>query len=193
MKKKKDIKSRETSLRSSAPTKEKDAKTQNKSSESMHKSAKPTNQWRNELGVDEPLRIGRGIRTRDEFFAGQNNKEIHPEIDKEELYRRGVVLDIDDNENLAIVKTHNLKNKRHPAIPNDEQQRRYEREIQTASGSNARPKPIRIEQGKFELAPKKDNVSPKQAERMLSEVEKSSKTNNKRLRIFRLNKKKEGR
>jgi len=54
------------------------------------------NQWRNSKGVDEPLRIGRGIRTRDEYYAGQDGKEIHSEIDERELYRRSVVLDIDE-------------------------------------------------------------------------------------------------
>lgn len=76
-----------------------------KQSPSKPKTPQPKpNKWRAEEGVDEPLRVGRGIRTRDEFFAGQEGKDVHPEIDKRELYRRSVVLDIDDEQNLAVTK-----------------------------------------------------------------------------------------
>lgn len=150
------------------------------------------NQWRNEPGVKEPLRVGRGIRTRDEFLGGQVNKNIHPEIPKDELYRRGVVLDIDDDENIAIVKTHNVKKELMQEIPNDAQRRHYETTIQTVSGSNAHPKPIRLEEGRFELAPAKDNVTEAQATKMLQSLEKIKRNKN-RLNLFRKNKKKEGR
>lgn len=163
-----------------------------KQSPSKPKTPQPKpNKWRAEEGVDEPLRVGRGIRTRDEFFAGQEGKDVHPEIDKRELYRRSVVLDIDDEQNLAVTKVHTFKSTNYPSIPNDAQKRRYERKIQTASGTNAELKPIRIEKDKFELAPSAEDVTEEQAKFMLDDIEKSSQTNRKRLQKFQ-NKKKAG-
>ncbi len=143
------------------------------------------NQWRNSKGVDEPLRIGRGIRTRDEYFAGQDGKDIHPEIDNRELYRRTVVLEIDADENLALTKVHNIKSDKHPEIPGDAQRRKYERKIQTASGSNTDLKPIRLEKDKFELAPENENVTEAQAKKILDDIENASKQNKKRMQAFR--------
>ena len=179
-KKKKSKATRTKSTTSSKPT---PAKTAGK------KQDEP-NQWRKGKGVDEPLRIGRGIRTRDEFFAGQDDKIIHPEKDKRELYRRGIVLDIDDEENLALTKVHTIKSDKHPTIPGDVQKRKYERKLQTASGSNTNPKPIRLEKDKFELAPSNEDVSERQAKIMRADIEKSSKLNKKRLQEFRNKKRK---
>lgn len=189
MKKKKDIKSRETSLRSSAPTKGKDAKTQNKSSESMHKSAKPTNQWRNELGVDEPLRIGRAMRTRDNNFKGQKNKDIHPEQPKDELYRRVAVVDIDDDSNVAVVQIKRKNAKNGKAVPQDKQERKYIPDLLTLD-SNSRP--IKQRKGVFELAPSSEDLTEKQAQMILSDVENSSKAQKQRITLFRRNKKRRG-
>jgi|GEM_PF-3947058 len=147
------------------------------------------NQWRNSKGVDEPLRIGRGIRTRDEYYAGQDGKEIHPEIDERELYRRSVVLDIDDEQNLAVTKIHTFKSKDYPDIPNDANKRKYERRIQTASGSNKELKPIRLEKDRFELAPANEDVTEAQAKEMLDDIENASNQNKKRMQAFREKKK----
>lgn len=147
-----------------------------------------TNAWRNEPGVNDPLRIGRGIRTRDEFLYEQTNKQIHTEISKDELYRRGVVVDIDGDENIAFVKLHNAKNKQYPQVPNDIQKRRYEINVHTVMGSHTERAPIKIQQNKLELAPKSENVSEEQANNMLSHIEKTSPKNKKRLDDFRKNK-----
>ncbi len=148
------------------------------------------NAWRNEPGVDEPLRVGRAIRTRDEFFAGQNGKTIHPELSKDELYRRAVVLDMDDDENLAVVKTHSIKSALYPPIPDDPQRRKYELNLQTQSGGNNEQEmePIHLQTGKFELAPAQDNVTETQASQILEAVTRNSPKNRNRLKVFRANK-----
>lgn len=151
-------------------------------------SAQHSNTWRSEPGVKQPLRVGRGIRTRDEFLFEQKNKNIHSELPSDELYRRGVVLDIDDSENIAIVKTHSLKNNQYPQIPGDSQRRRYETNVQTKVGTYSNPESIRIEKNKIELAPAADDVTEDQVKKMIKHIEKTSPKSKKRLALFRKNK-----
>lgn len=130
---------------------------------------------------EDYIAIGKGVRTRDEFFHGQKGKIIHPEIPVDELYRRVVITEIDKNKNLAVQKTHNKNNGKSFAIPNDKQKRRYEREVLTLDEQN---NPIRLNTGRFELSSRDEDVTVAQAKKMLRESEKTVRNKN-RMDIFR--------
>lgn len=144
------------------------------------------NTWRKEPGVNEPLRVGRAVRTRDNNFKGQKNKVIHPEQPQDELYRRVAVVDVDDKENIAVVQIKRKNAKNGIAIPQDEQKRKYIPDVLTLD-ENSRP--IRIRKGHFELAPSSEDITEKQARTILTDIEKSSKAQKQRITLFRKNKK----
>lgn len=126
------------------------------------------NQWRNEPGVDEPLRVGRAIRTRDEFFMGQKGKTIHPEQPSEELYRRAAVLEIGKKSKLAVSIIKRPVYTDCEEIPEDAQNRRFRKEILT---KDELEQPIRLREGKFELAPSGEDITPDQAQYILQKNE----------------------
>lgn len=95
------------------------------------------------------------------------------------------MLEIGQNEEIAVAKIHRDKSTQFDKIPNDNQHRRYEKEVLTAQGTNKEMKPIRLERGKFELAPSVDNVTKEQANYMKKEIENSSKQNETRFKNFR--------
>lgn len=148
--------------------------------------ATKVNAWRDEPGTDQPLRIGRGIRTRDEYFKGQKGKSIHPEQHPDELYRRTVVLEIDDDENLLLVQIKRPNAHRGELVPYDKKGRKY---IQDPLTLDDNDEPIRLKKGKFELAPYGEDVREDQAKQMSEDTENKSNENKKRFYLFRKNKK----
>lgn len=160
-----------------------------KAQEELSKQSAPkqaTNQWRNEPGVSEPLRVGRAMRTRDNNFKGQKNKSIHPEQPTDELYRRVAVVDIDDDKNVAVVQIKRKNARNGVPVPQDKQGRKYIPDILTLDDNS---RPLRIKEGKLELAPSSEDLSAKQAQAILSEVENKSRVQKQRLALFRKNKK----
>ncbi len=155
-------------------------------SNNQERTKKPSNQWRSEPGVDEPLRVGRGLRTRDNNFKGQKNKVIHPEQPQDELYRRVAVLDVDDDKNVAVVQIKRKNAKNGVSIPQDKQERKYIPDILTLDDDS---RPIKVKKGKFELAPTAEDITEKQAKKILSDIESKSKIQKQRLSLFRRNKK----
>lgn len=154
------------------------------------KKSKETNAWRKQPGVDNPLKIGRGIRTRDEFFEGQKDKNIHSEIPKEELYRRGAVVDINNDKNLMVIKTRRAESKRTAvSIPEDKQKRRYEQKLLTIDENGNY---IKLNKGHFELAPKEEDLTYKQAREIKRACVNKSKKNIKANINFQQNKKPQG-
>lgn len=151
-----------------------------KANSSEYVSSENVNAWRNEPGVNEPLRIGRALRTRDEFFMGQKGKIIHPEQHPDELYRRGAVAGIGKKNKLAVVITKRAKSSKGNPIPNDQQNRKYLPEINTL---DEKGEPIRLKQGKFELAPTHEDVTSEQMEAIVDEISKD-KVHSKRLNDF---------
>lgn len=147
---------------------------------------KKVNAWRDEPGTDQPLRVGRGIRTRDEYFKGQKGKSIHPEQHPDELYRRTVVLEIDDDENLLLVQIKRPNAHRGELVPYDKKGRKY---IQDPLTLDDNDEPIRLKKGKFELAPYGEDVREDQAKQMSEDTENKSIENKKRFSLFRKNKK----
>lgn len=147
---------------------------------------KKVNAWRDEPGTDQPLRVGRGVRTRDEYFKGQKGKSIHPEQHPDELYRRTVVLEIDDDENLLLVQIKRPNAHRGELVPYDKKGRKY---IQDPLTLDDNDEPIRIKKGKFELAPYGEDVREDQANQMSEDTENKSNENKKRFSLFRKNKK----
>ena len=148
--------------------------------------ATKVNAWRDEPGTDQPLRIGRGIRTRDEYFKGQKGKNIHSEQHPDELYRRTVVLEIDDDENLLLVQIKRPNAHRGKLVPYDKKGRKY---IQDPLTLDDNDEPIRLKKGKFELAPYSEDVREDQAKQMSEDTENESNENKKRFSLFRKNKK----
>ena len=126
------------------------------------------NQWRNEPGVDEPLRVGRAIRTRDEFFMGQKGKNIHPEQHPKELYRRAAVLEIGKKSKLAVSVIKRPSSQNAELIPDDPNGRKYKKDIPTFDDEEH---PIRLKEGKFELAPSGEDITPDQAQYILQKNE----------------------
>lgn len=126
------------------------------------------NQWRNEPGVDEPLRVGRAIRTRDEFFMGQKGKTIHPEQHPKELYRRAAVLEIGKKSKLAVSVIKRPSSQNAELIPDDPKGRKYKKDILTFDDEEH---PIRLKEGKFELAPSGEDITPEQAQYILQKNE----------------------
>ncbi len=161
-------------------------KAQSADKSKQKKSEQLTNQWRNEPGVGEPLRVGRGMRTRDNNFKGQKNKIIHPEQPQNELYRRVAVVDIDDDKNVAVVQIKRKNARNGVPVPQDKQGRKYIPDILTLDDNS---RPLRIKEGKLELAPSSEDLSAKQAQAILSEVENKSRVQKQRLALFRKNKK----
>lgn len=153
---------------------------------SEKQSEKKVNAWRDEPGTDQPLRVGRGVRTRDEYFKGQKGKSIHPEQHPDELYRRTVVLEIDDDENLLLVQIKRPNAHRGELVPYDKKGRKY---IQDPLTLDDNDEPIRIKKGKFELAPYGEDVREDQAKQMSEDTENKSNENKKRFSLFRKNKK----
>lgn len=149
-------------------------------------SEKKVNAWRDEPGTDQPLRVGRGVRTRDEYFKGQKGKSIHLEQHPDELYRRTVVLEIDDDENLLLVQIKRPNSHRGELVPYDKKGRKY---IQDPLTLDDNDEPIRIKKGKFELAPYGEDVREDQANQMSEDTENKSNENKKRFSLFRKNKK----
>lgn len=147
---------------------------------------KKVNAWRDEPGTDQPLRVGRGVRTRDEYFKGQKGKSIHPEQHPDELYRRTVVLEIDDDENLLLVQIKRPNAHRGELVPYDKKGRKY---IQDPLTLDDNDEPIRLKKGKFELAPYGEDVREDQAKQMSEDTENKSNENKKRFSLFRKNKK----
>lgn len=144
--------------------------------------ATKVNAWRDEPGTDQPLRIGRGIRTRDEYFKGQKGKSIHLEQHPDELYRRTVVLEIDDDENLLLVQIKRPTARHGEPVPLDKKNRRY---IQDALTLDDNDEPIRLKKGKFELAPYSEDVREDQAKKMSEDTEKKTHENKRRFLRFR--------
>lgn len=128
---------------------------------------KKVNAWRDEPGTDQPLRVGRGIRTRDDQQYGQKGKTIHPEQDPDELYRRGIVAKIGHKEKLAVMPVKRSDSPKGKPIPNDKTNRKYLVEVWTL---NADGQPIRLKEGKYELAPGAEDVTEEQARAMLEEA-----------------------
>lgn len=202
MQKKKDTTKRTTSRNQTAPKKPSNSKTSRGSSRATSQKAQskprktstlkqeqptmPTNTWRNEPGVGEPLRVGRAMRTRDTNFKGQKNKDIHPEQPKDELYRRIAVVDIDDDSNVAVVQIKRKGAKNGKPLPQDKQNRKYIPDLLTLDSDS---RPIRQRKGKFELAPASEDITEKQAKIILSDIENSSKAQKQRMTLFRRNKK----
>ena len=147
---------------------------------------KKVNSWRDEPGTDQPLRVGRGVRTRDEYFMGQKGKKIHTEQHPDELYRRTVVLEMDDDENLLLVQIKRPNAHRGAPVPYDKKGRKY---IQDPLTLDDNSEPIRIKKGKFELAPYSEDVRGDQAKQMAADTENASKENKRRFSLFRKNKK----
>lgn len=143
---------------------------------------KKVNAWRDEPGTDQPLRVGRGVRTRDEYFKGQKGKSIHPEQHPDELYRRTVVLEIDDDENLLLVQIKRPTARHGEPVPFDKKNRRY---IQDALTLDDNDDPIRLAKGKFELAPYSEDVREDQAKQMSEDTEKKTHENKRRFLLFR--------
>ena len=143
---------------------------------------KKVNAWRDEPGTDQPLRVGRGVRTRDEYFKGQKGKSIHPEQHPDELYRRTVVLEIDDDENLLLVQIKRPNAHRGELVPYDKKGRKY---IQDPLTLDDNDEPIRLKKGKFELAPYGEDVREDQAKQMSEDTENKSNENKKRFSLFR--------
>ena len=163
-----------------------------KAQEELSKQSAPkqaTNQWRNEPGVSEPLRVGRAMRTRDNNFKGQKNKSIHPEQPTDELYRRIAVVDIDDDSNVAVVQIKRKNAKNVKAVPQDKQERKYIPDLLTLDSDS---RPIKQRRGKFELAPTSEDITEKQAKMILSDIENGSKAQKQRMTLFRRNKKRRG-
>ena len=128
---------------------------------------KKVNAWRDEPGTDQPLRVGRGVRTRDDQQYGQKGKTIHPEQDPDELYRRGIVAKIGHKEKLAVMPVKRSDSPKGKPIPNDKTNRKYLVEVWTL---NADGQPIRLKEGKYELAPGAEDVTEEQARAMLEEA-----------------------
>lgn len=164
-------------------------KAQSAAPSSKQGSKKQTNEWRNEPGVGEPLRVGRAMRTRDNNFKGQKNKIIHPEQPTDELYRRVAVVDIDDDSNVAVVQIKRKTAKNGKAVPQDKQERKYIPDLLTLDSDS---RPIKQRKGKFELAPTSEDITEKQAKMILSDIENSSKAQKQRITLFRRNKKRRG-
>ena len=143
---------------------------------------KKVNAWRDEPGTDQPLRVGRGVRTRDEYFKGQKGKNIHQEQHPDELYRRTVVLEIDDDENLLLVQIKRPTARHGEPVPFDKKNRRY---IQDALTLDDNDNPIRLAKGKFELAPYSEDVREDQAKQMSEDTEKTTHENKRRFLLFR--------
>lgn len=131
------------------------------------KQPKKVNSWRDEPGTDQPLRVGRGVRTRDDQQYGQKGKVIHPEQDPNELYRRGVVAKIGHKKKLAIMPVKRSSSPKGKPIPNDRTNRKYLVEVWTL---NADGQPIRLKEGKYELAPGAEDVTEEQARAMLERL-----------------------
>ena len=144
--------------------------------------ATKVNAWRDEPGTDQPLRIGRGIRTRDEYFKGQKGKNIHSEQHPDELYRRTVVLEMDKDENLWLVQIKRPTARYGEPVPFDKKGRRY---ISDPLTLDCDGDPIRLKKGKFELAPYSEDVREDQAKQMAEDTEKKNHENKRRFLRFR--------
>lgn len=126
---------------------------------------------------------GRTLRTRDEYFLGQKNKNIHPEISKTELYRPVAVLEANENGEIAVVKMSTQQKGKGYIYLNDYRDgESYVRpEVLT---KNENKQPLRAEKGRMEMNRSEFDLSEEQINK-IEKICNSSKNNRKRLQDFR--------